>query len=292
MTAAPMLSAAGPWLACARSFLFVPADRLERLPKALASGADAVIVDLEDAVAPAAKAGARSALASAWGGLDAPQRARLVLRVNAAPTPWHEDDLALLLQLPGLAGVMLAKAESAAPLQRLAQQHPGLGLLPLIESADGLLNLGAIAAAPQVLRLALGHIDLQADLAMACSPDEHELLPARWQLVLVSRGARLAPPVDGVTVALDQPGLTEADIRRSRRLGFGAKLCIHPAQVEAVHQGFCPSADELAWAQRVLAAAEAAGDGPGAGALRVEGRMVDAPVLALARRWLSAARPV
>ncbi|MDD0837708.1 CoA ester lyase [Curvibacter sp. HBC61] len=292
MTTAAAPSAQGPWLARARSFLFVPADRLERLPKALASGADAVIVDLEDAVAPAAKAGARLALASAWGGLDAPQRARLVLRVNAASTTWHEDDLALLAQLPGLAGVMLAKAESAVPLQRLAERQPGLGLLPLIESADGLLNLSAIAAAPQVLRLALGHIDLQADLGMACSPDEHELLPARWQLVLVSRGARLAPPVDGVTVALDQPGLTEADTLRSRRLGFGAKLCIHPNQVAAVHRALAPSEAERAWAQRVLAAAEAAGDGPGAGALRVDGRMVDAPVLALARRWLSASEPV
>ncbi|MDD0814085.1 CoA ester lyase [Curvibacter sp. HBC28] len=289
MSEAPAVNAADAPLARARSFLFVPADRLERLPKALASGADAVIVDLEDAVAPAAKAGARGALASAWGGLDAAQRARLVLRVNAAPTPWHADDLALLAQLPGLAGVMLAKAESAAALSTVAAAAPGLALLPLIESADGLLNLSAIAAAPQVLRLVLGHMDLQADLGMACSPDEHELLPARWQLVLVSRGARLAPPVDGVTVALDQPELTEADTRRCRRLGFGAKLCIHPAQVQAVHRGFCPSGEELAWAQRVLAAAQAAGDGPGAGALRVDGRMVDAPVLALARRLQSLA---
>lgn len=284
-------AAQGP-LARARSFLFVPADRPERLPKALASAADAVIVDLEDAVAPAAKAAARAALAQAWGGLDAAQRARLLLRVNAAPSPWHADDLALLARLPGLAGVVLAKTESAAELAAVAAAAgPGPALLPLIESALGLLSLGAIAAAPGVLRLVLGHIDLQADLGMACSVDEHELLPARWQLVLASRAARLAPPVDGVTLAITPPEQAESDSRRSRRLGFGAKLCIHPAQLEAVHRGLAPEAAELAWARRVLAAAEAAGDGPGAGALRVDGRLVDAPVLALARRWLALAAP-
>src|SRR5450830_1831085 len=262
----------------ARSFLFVPGDRPERLAKALASAADAVILDLEDAVAPAAKPAARAALAQRWPGLSGAERQRLLVRVNAVPTPGHGDDLDLL---EGLAGLMLAKAESAAQLQPLASRLPGLPLLPLIESAQGLLQLPAIAGAPQVLRLVLGHIDLQADLGMACGPDEAELLPARWQLVLASRGAGLAAPVDGVTVALDEPEQTLSDAQRARRLGFGAKLCIHPSQIEAVHQGLAPSEAECDWARRVLAAAEAAGDALGAGALRVDGRMVDAPLLAL-----------
>jgi len=274
----------------ARSFLFVPGDRPERLAKALASAADAVILDLEDAVAPAAKPAARAALAQHWPGLSGAERQRLLVRVNAVPTPGHGDDLDLLEGLPGLAGLMLAKAESAAQLQPLASRLPGLPLLPLIESAQGLLQLPAIAGAPQVLRLVLGHIDLQADLGMACGPDEAELLPARWQLVLASRGAGLAAPVDGVTVALDEPEQTLSDAQRARRLGFGAKLCIHPSQIEAVHQGLAPSEAECDWARRVLAAAEAAGDALGAGALRVDGRMVDAPLLALARRWLALER--
>src|SRR5450830_1492664 len=271
----------------ARSFLFVPGDRPERLAKALASAADAVILDLEDAVAPAANPAAR---AQHWPGLSGAERQRLLVRVNAVPTPGHGDDLDLLEGLPGLAGLMLAKAESAAQLQPLASRLPGLPLLPLIESAQGLLQLPAIAGAPQVLRLMLGHIDLQADLGMACGPDEAELLPARWQLVLASRGAGLAAPVDGVTVALDEPEQTLSDAQRARRLGFGAKLCIHPSQIEAVHQGLAPSEAECDWARRVLAAAEAAGDALGAGALRVDGRMVDAPLLALARRWLALER--
>jgi citrate lyase subunit beta / citryl-CoA lyase len=271
----------------ARSFLFVPGDRPERLAKALASAADAVILDLEDAVAPAAKPAARAALAQHWPGLSGAERQRLLVRVNAVPTPGHGDDLALLEGLPGLAGLMLAKAESAAQLQSLASRLPGLPLLPLIESAQGLLQLPAIAGAPQVLRLVLGHIDLQVDLGMACGPDEAELLPARWQLVLASRGAGLAAPVDGVTVALDEPEQTLSDAQRARRLGFGAKLCIHPSQIEAVHRGLAPNAAECDWARRVLAAAEAAGNALSTGALRVDGRMVDAPVLALARRWLA-----
>jgi len=274
----------------ARSFLFVPGDRPERLAKALASAADAVILDLEDAVAPAAKPAARAALAQCWPGLGPAERQRLLVRVNAVPTPWHGDDLALLETLPGLAGLgglVLAKAESASQLQAVARRLPGLPLLPLIESAQGLLQLQAIAQVPEVLRLVLGHIDLQADLGMACGPDEAEMLPARWQLVLASRGAGRVAPVDGVTVALDEPGQTLSDARRARRLGFGAKLCIHPSQIEAVHQGLAPSAAECDWARRVLAAADAVGDALGAGALRVDGRMVDAPVLALARRWLA-----
>lgn len=271
----------------ARSFLFVPGDRPERLAKALAGAADAVILDLEDAVAPAAKPAARAALAQCWPSLTSAERQRLLVRVNALPAAGHGEDLDLLQGLPGLAGVILAKAESPAQLQALSARLPAVPLLPLIESAQGLLQLQAIAGAPQVLRLVLGHIDLQADLGLACGPDEAELLPARWQLVLASRGAGLAAPVDGVTVALDEPEQTLSDARRARRLGFGGKLCIHPSQIEAVHLGLAPTVAECDWARRVLAAAEAAGDALGAGALRVDGRMVDAPVLALARRWLA-----
>ncbi|MFT4266421.1 MAG: aldolase/citrate lyase family protein, partial [Xenophilus sp.] len=157
---------------------------------------------------------------------------------------------------------------------------PAAALLPLVESGAGLDALDAIAGAPGVLRLALGHLDLQADLGLACGPGEEELAPARWEIVRATRRAGLAPPVDGVTTALRDAGRIAEDTRRGLRMGFGAKLCIHPAQVPVVHQALAPGEDEAAQARRVLAAAEAARGG----VCMLDGRMVDAPVIALARR--------
>lgn len=271
-------------LAWARSLLFVPADRPERYAKALASGAHAVLIDLEDAVAPAQRDAARAALQRAWEGLAPAERGRVAVRINGTGTPWHEADAALVhaLVASGLGGIVMPKAERAAPLAALAAACPGVALLPLIESAEGAARLDEIAAAPQVLRLAFGHIDLQADMGMACGADEAELAPLRWAIALASRRAGLASPVDGVTTATGDAALLAADTARARRFGFGAKLCIHPAQVAGVHAAYAPSAEQRAWAQRVLAAAQAAQGG----VCVVEGRMVDAPVIALAQQTL------
>ncbi len=268
-------------LVLARSFLFVPGHRPERFAKALASGADAVIIDLEDAVPLDAKDVARDAVLLAWPGLDAAQRARLLVRVNPAGTPWHADDLRAVASLPGLGAVMLPKAESAAQIDAVfsAVQLP---LLPLIESAEGVGQMHAIARAKGVLRLGLGHIDLQADLGMRCGPDEAELAPIRVALVVASRRAGLPAPVDGVTTATTDADVLARDAQRSRRFGFGAKLCIHPAQVAGVHQALAPTEAERDWAERVLAAERAAGGG----AFSVDGKMVDPPVLLLARKIL------
>ena len=276
-------------LATARSFLFVPANRPERFAKALASGAHAVIIDLEDAVAPADKALARVQLADAFRQLAAPERARLLVRINASGTPWHDDDLKLLqlLAAQGLAGVMLPKAETAADLQRVARAvGPACALLPLVESVAGLDAADALAGAPQVLRLAFGNLDFQADAGLACGPDEAELVPVRLAVVLASRRASLVAPVDGVTPGTQDSVQLQMDAARSRRGGFGAKLCIHPAQVASVNAAFAPGEAELAWAQRVLGAFEAAGGG----VFSLDGRMVDGPVVRLARQTLAAAR--
>lgn len=275
-------------LSAARSFLFLPADRLERLSTALGSGAHAVILDLEDAVAPGHKQAARQAIAARWEVLGPAERCRLLVRINGAGTSWHQDDAALAKDLPGLGGLMLPKAEAPAELHRLAAALPGVALLPLVESAEGLGALDLIARAPGVLRLAFGHLDFQSDLGMACEADEGELAPVRLALVLASRRAGLAPPVDGVTTALQDRARLEQDCRRARRFGFGGKLCIHPAQVEAVNRFLGPSAEERAWAQRVLEAAAAHGQG----AFRFEGAMVDAPVLARARRYAQVIEPL
>ena len=268
-------------LSLARSFLFVPGNRPERFAKALASGADAVIIDLEDAVPLDAKATARDALLAAWSGLDASERARLLVRVNPAGTPWHAADLAVVASLTGLGALMLPKAENPQQVEQAFRTNSKL-VLPLIESAEGVGQMDAIARAAGTLRLGLGHIDLQADLGMRCGPDEAELAPIRLAMVVASRRAVLPAPVDGVTTATTDAQVLSQDAQRSRRFGFGAKLCIHPAQVAGVHQALAPTDAECDWARRVLAAEVAAGGG----AFSVDGKMVDPPVLLLARQIL------
>lgn len=278
-----MSRSAAQTLAWARSFLFVPATRPERFAKALASGADAVIIDLEDAVAIGEKAQARHLLAQAWTGLAAGERERVMVRVNAANTPWHGDDLALLRGL-GVAGVVLSKAEHA---DQLLHATSALGsecaLVPLIESVAGLDAADALARSSQVLRLAFGNIDFQADAGLACGPDQAELMPVRLALLLASRRAHLAPPIDGVTVELRDAERLKRDLQSSCNGGFGGKLCIHPSQVAAVNAAFTPSLADIDWARRVVAASQTANGG----VVSLDGRMVDAPVLLLAQRVLA-----
>ncbi len=273
-------------LALARSFLFVPGTRPERYAKAHASGADAIIIDLEDAVAAREKNSARDQLASAFEQLGASERARSVVRMNASGTPWFEDDLKLLADLvgQGLRAVMLPKAESALVLQQLARAlGAGCALLPLVESLAGWDGVDALAAAPQVLRLAFGHLDFQADVGMAAGADEVELAPVRLAVVLAARRAGLAASIDGVTAAIRDAERLQEDAARSRRFGFGAKMCIHPEQIALVNAAFSPGAAELDWARRVLAAVEAAGGG----VVSLDGRMVDGPVVRSAQRTLA-----
>lgn len=262
--------------AIARSYLFVPGDRPDRFDKAVAAGADAVIVDLEDAVAACDKPRARQHLA-AW--LNAEQPVHV--RINAAGTQWFHDDLALCAH-PGVAGVILPKAELVADVQAVADAG-ARKILPLVESALGLWNAYGLCHAPRVQRLVFGAIDFCADTGIR---EGHEtLLHARSQLVLVSRVAGIVAPVDGVTVALDDSAAVRVDAMRARDLGFGAKLCVHPRQIHAVHAAFQPGVEELAWAGRVQAAFAAA---HGA-AVAVDGRMVDRPVLLLAEQMLDEA---
>jgi citrate lyase subunit beta / citryl-CoA lyase len=270
-----------------RTFLFLPADRLARLDKALASGAHMVILDLEDAVAPATKESARAALGALWLQMDEAVRARIAIRINATATPWHAKDAQLLRQISsqGLGGVMLAKTESVAQLGAMAQQCAGTALFPLVESAKGFAALDLIARAPGVARIVFGHLDFQVDLGMQCGPDERELDAVRFQFVCASRQAGLPGPVDGVTTQLKDPAQLAHDAQRSRRFGFTGKLCIHPDQVGAVNAAMGPTASQAEWAQRVL---DAAGE-QNAGAFQFEGAMVDAPVLARARSYLQLA---
>ena len=263
-----------------RTYLFVPADRPERYAKALASAADAVVIDLEDAVPAAGKADARAALAR-FLAADA-ERRRLVVRINDERTPWFDEDLALLAAHE-VRTVMLPKAERVATIARLRERCPSIDVLALIESARGVLAAEALAAAPGVQRLVFGTIDFALDLDL--SGDPIGLDHAASRLALASRAAGIAAPVAGVSTAIDDPAALLADLARARAHGFGAKLCIHPRQVAPIHAALQPGADELAWARRVL---EAAAHG---GAVQLDGRMVDRPVIERARRLLERAKP-
>ena len=260
----------------ARSFLFVPGDRPERFAKACAAGADAVIVDLEDAVPPSDKRAARDALA-AWLSPANP----VLVRINSADSEWFRDDLALC-GLPGVAGIVLPKAEREHDLATIAAAGAST-ILPLIESARGLWNAVGLARSPCVQRLVFGAIDFSLDLGII--EGYEELLYFRSQLVLVSRVAGIEPPVDGVTTALDDPDLVRQDTLRGRALGFGGKLCIHPKQVATVNTAFAPTVAELAWAVRVL---DAAAVSNGA-AVALDGTMIDRPVIQIARQMLDEA---
>ena len=258
-----------------RSYLFVPATRPERIGKALAAGAGAVIVDLEDAVAPDAKVEARQALA----GWLAQAQGRVLVRANAADTDWFADDLALCGHA-AIDGVVLPKAERRADLVRVGTVAAGKRLYPLIETAAGYDAARDLASSPGVERLVFGSIDFQVDLGI--DGEDEELLHFRSQLVLVSRVAGLLAPVDGVCTAIDDPERIRDEARRARRLGFGAKLCIHPRQVAVVNAAYKPSAAEVDWARRVLEAAERSGGA----AVAVDGKMVDKPVILRARAIL------
>lgn len=272
-------------LAAARSFLFVPANRPERFAKALASGADAVILDLEDSVPLACKAEARDTVRQAWPQLQQ-DACSLVIRINSLDTEWGQQDLGGLQGLPGLGGVMVPKCEGAQTLQRVAQVFAGVPSLPIIESAQGYLALREIAQAPQVGRLVVGHIDFLADTGMNVSDDQRELDSLRFEVAMCTRLGKLAPAVDGVTVSVDNEALIRADTERALRFGFGAKLCIHPRQVPVVHATLAPTAAQVEWAHRVLAAMQASKGS----AVQLDGKMVDLPVELQAQRLLERVR--
>lgn len=269
-------------LSFAQAFLFVPANRPDRFAKSLATRAHAVIIDLEDAVPLSDKDAARDAIRRELMPWLQQCPDRIVVRVNACGTPFFEDDMRLMDEL-GIRHIMLPKAESPDQLSSVADALSFTPMLiPMIESPKGVDQVKAIAAHPNTLRLSLGNIDLQFSFGMQSGPDELELLPVRHQILLASRLAEIAAPIDGVTVQIDSQDQLQADILRGKRLGFQAKLCIHPKQVDAVIQGFQPSSQEVAYAQAVVAADLAANGG----VVQLNGKMVDRPVVMLAKSVL------
>lgn len=262
-----------------RSALYVPGDQPEKLAKALRRGADALIVDLEDAVPVAAKEAARAAVAAWVAGL-ADGGPEIWVRVNPGELG-HEDLRAVAL--PGVTGVCVAKTESAAEIEavdRVLARAPWIQVSPLLESGAAVLDALQIARAPRVVRLQLGEADLRADLGVEPGPQEVELLWARSQVVLASAAARIGAPLAPVSTDFTDLDGLRASTLALRRLGFRGRACIHPNQLAVVNEVFTPSPDELARARALVARYD------GSVMLDEEGRMVDEAVIRQARRLL------
>jgi (S)-citramalyl-CoA lyase len=266
-----------------RSLLFAPATEEHRLERAFAAGADGVIADLEDSVAPDAKPSARAVVERVLPRAD-PRAARL-LRINGVETEDFAEDLELARRLE-LDAIVLPKA---TPEAVVALGGSGPPVLAIIETSGGLQLAAQIAGCGRVAALALGAVDLRAELGLEARPDELEILYARSKLVIASGAAGIRSPFDVVHLDFwDLAGL-ERSSRTARSLGFGGKLCIHPGQVPVVNRVFTPTDAELSWARRVVDAYAGAAES-GRGVLALDGQMIDRPVVERARRMLEESR--
>lgn len=280
-----------------RSFLFAPATDLHKVDKALSLDADAVILDLEDAVAISEKTRARGLVVDI---LSRVTRQSIYVRVNGITTPWVVGDLmAVVGNRP--AGIMLPKAECAEEVRHVdwllgrleteyALPEGGMELIPLVETARGITEARNIAGScARVKRLAFGAVDYTLDMGIKLTGKGDELFYARSGLVVGSRAAGIEGPIDTVYVNLkDEAGLRE-ECRLARTLGFSGKLVIHPAQIGPVNAAFSPDANEIQYAARVVRAFEEA-EAAGVAGVQLEGKFIDYPVAAWARRVLSTAR--
>lgn len=267
-------------LATARTLLFVPGDKPALFAKAAGSGADGYIADLEDAVAPADKVKARQLA------LEGLQMSPGLIRINAAGTPWHNEDVDAVAKARGVEGVMLPMSQDPGVVHTVARRLAGVPLVLLVETALGIREAAALAAIDGVHRIAFGNLDFALDAGIEPrTDDEDELLFARSALTVASRAAGLPGPIDGVVGDFRNDELMRRRTARAWDLGFRGKLCIHPRQVAVVHDSVRPSAQELAWARRIV---DGAGHLEGA-AVQVDGEMVDRPVLQKARDLLARA---
>ena len=288
-----------------RSFLFAPGNVPRRVEKALTLAADAVILDLEDSVAPSDKPGARKSVAAA---LRGPRKARGYVRVNAPSTPFCFRDLIDTLHA-GVDGVIVPKIESAADLQAVdwvmaslerEQEIPegSIDLMPIVETAAGVQRVDRILQARslrpykgawRVKRIAFGAGDYANDVGLSPTLEEAELEDARARLVLSSRAAGMENPIDSPWFHFKEVDAFRRALERSRRGGFQGRLCVHPDQIAPVNEAYLPSAEELARAERIVAAFEAA-EAKGEAAIQVDGQMIDYPIVHRARAVLEAMR--
>ncbi|MFC7177326.1 HpcH/HpaI aldolase/citrate lyase family protein [Halosegnis marinus] len=274
-----------------RSLLFSPGDRPELMRKAPGTGADTVCFDLEDAVAPAAKADARAAVADVLSDPAFDPDCEVCVRVNADPDAARAD-LDALPDGARLDAVMVPKVESAADAETvarmLAERDRDVPLVALCESAAGVLHAEAIAAVEAVGAVAFGAEDLAADIGATRTPEGTEVLHAREHVVLAAAAAGV-DAIDTVFTDIEDTDRLADETAFAAGLGYDGKMCIHPAQVPVVNDAFTPDPERVAWAARVLDAVEE-GARDEVGVLRVDGEMIDAPLVAQAERVRERAR--
>jgi citrate lyase subunit beta/citryl-CoA lyase len=268
---------ASNYIAPIRSFLFTPANHPRKVEKVFASGADAIILDLEDACAASEKAASRAVAVAA---LSAPRSCLGYVRVNASDTEWCFRDLDEVV----LIDWMIAQFERERGLPIGA-----IDLMPIIETGIGLHALDAIiAACTRIKRVSFGAGDFTRDMGMKWSADEAELAYARGRLILASRVGGLEPPIDTVHIDLADEDSFAQSIITGVKFGFQGKLLIHPKQVELTNQSFMPSPKEIARAQKIVGAFSAA-EGAGSASIQVDGYFVDYPIVQKARHVLALA---
>ncbi|SFH32268.1 citrate lyase subunit beta / citryl-CoA lyase [Desulfotomaculum arcticum] len=281
-------------MAMYRCILFAPGVDRKKITKAFSLDTDAVVLDLEDAVAISEKDQARSVVQEV---INTEKLPPSFVRVNGVRTSHILKDLQAVVN-PKVLGIMLAKAESGEEVRMadwligLLEEERGiprgaLELIPFIESTRGIEKASEIAAAcPRVKRLALGGNDYTADTWTTYSEDGTELFFARSKLIVASSSAGIDPPIDTVCPFIKNIDSLRQDALRARKMGFQGKLVIHPAQIEPVINVFSPTAEEIATAQRIVAAFEEA-EANGTGVIQLDGKMVEYPIVNRARQILS-----
>jgi citrate lyase subunit beta/citryl-CoA lyase len=282
-----------------RSFLFAPGNHPRRIEKALSLGADAVILDLEDACPIAEKVATRAIVVAA---LQRPRQCLGYVRVNATTTEFGYGDIVAVVQR-NIDGIILPKVETGdeiravdwviGNLERERDLAAGkVDVIPIIETGKGLTNIRAIAAAgTRVKRIAFGAGDLTLDMNVTWSRAETELLPYRSECVLASRAANIEAPIDTVWVDLKDPEGFRHSAQHIKGLGFQGKMCIHPDQVPVVNEILSPSPAEIEWSRKVVEAFAAA-EKAGSASIQLEGKFIDYPIVYRARRVLEIAQRI
>jgi citrate lyase subunit beta/citryl-CoA lyase len=288
-----------------RSLIFVPGNRANMLERALAFSADVIMVDLEDSVPPAEKVAARE-MARQW----VPQLRRagrqVMVRVNSLDTGLTREELAAVIGPDPsagsgqvLSGISIGKGESAwdvreadrliGPLEAAAGLAPGsIKLIPWIETARAVMNVHAMAtASPRIVAIAFGAEDLTNDMGLRRTELGEEVQVPRALVAVAARAARVAA-LDSPFVAFRDPQALRQDAQKARQIGYTGKFAIHPAQIDIINETFGPSADEVAYARRVMAAWEQA-QAAGRGSLDLDGKMVDVPVVKRAQNLIALA---
>jgi citrate lyase subunit beta / citryl-CoA lyase len=261
----------------ARTLLYVPGSRPDRFPKAAESGADQMVIDLEDAVAPhqkdVARQNARTWLAAGH---------RCLIRINGMGTPWYESDMAMLSDFPS--AVIVPKAARSVHVTDVIGRLPsGSCAIPIIETAAGVIAAREVCGTDGVVRVIFGSMDLANELGVDHT-DRATLVHARFMVVLASAAAGIASPLDGVTTWIADEKRIELDAREAAAMGFTGKSCVHPRQVPIVRDVFTPSSEDLSWAQRIVAA-----EGTGSATV-VNGQLIGKPVVERARKLIDKSR--